>query len=352
MTGRTDKGGVIWRFTPDLLCIVDETGVLRDTNPAWLTVLGRTAEEMESRPFFDFLHPDDIEATQPAFEAALAGDVILKFENRYLHADGSYSWLSWNAFPDRGSFYCIARDITADKMRQATIKSVEDEARLREEFIAVLSHDLRNPLAAIDSAARILLRDDGHDAKTRDMLEMQQKSVVRMSGLIDDVTDFAQVRLGGGIRMRKNPDFDLQPMLEQTVQEVRIANPEATIIETYEFMEPVECDSARISQLLSNLMSNALTHGRTDRPTRVFARDENRKFVLTVTNEGEPIPQSARPMIFEPFSRGSHSESQNGLGLGLFIARGIAEAHGGTLIMSSDAERTEFTFTMPRTFTA
>ncbi|WP_298968733.1 PAS domain-containing sensor histidine kinase [uncultured Roseobacter sp.] len=347
MVGQIDKESLTWRLTPDLLGILDETGVFTDTNPAWFKTLGRLPEDIESRQFFDFLHPDDMADAEQAFADIQKGKAILQFENRYRHKDGSYRWLSWNAVPEEGLFFCSARDITAAKNNEAMLKTREDEARLREQFIAVLSHDLRSPVAAVSSAIWTALRQEQTE-KSRRLLLTAEVSLVRMTGLISDVMDFARARLGGDIGIDAAEPVALKPVLEQVVQEIRLANSGVVIVEDFFFYDQIQCDAARIGQLLSNLVSNAVFHGDQYQPIRVRAFDDGIDLILTVTNFGKPIPPAAQAKLFEPFTRAEVMKSQNGLGLGLFIAQQIALGHGGTLTVRSDEAETEFRLTLPR----
>ena len=341
-----DKGSVTWRVTPDLLGILDSAGLFRHTNPAWKVTLGYMPEEIESRPFLEFLHPDDVERTQEAFLNIQRGIPALKFENRYRHVDGSYRWLSWNAIPDGIFYFCNARDVTVEKQNEAALKTREEEARFREQFIAVLGHDLRNPVAAVGSALR-LISHEPQSEKAQEYIAASQQSLGRMAHLISDVMDFARARLGGGLAMTLENQPDMKSVLEHTVEEIRMAHRDVQIVEEYDFAEMLRVDPDRIAQLLSNLLSNAVTHGADDQPIHVAAREVGNDFVLSVSNRGNPIPAQAMSMLFAPFTRADAREAQQGLGLGLFIARKIAAGHHGTLSVTSDAEKTVFTFTMP-----
>jgi sigma-B regulation protein RsbU (phosphoserine phosphatase) len=219
-------------------------------------------------------------------------------------------------------------------------------AELREQFIAILGHDLRNPLASFSGGIRMLRKEDLSPQGER-LLDLLQGSVLRMSGLIDNVLDFARGRLGGGIGVDLNAEEPLQPILDQVVGEFRAATPDAKIDANFSISTPVPCDHVRIGQLASNLLGNALTHGRKDEPIKFQALTEQRQFILWVANAGEPIPEATMERLFQPFFRGEIRRSQNGLGLGLHIASEIAKAHGGTLTVESSETETRFTFRMP-----
>jgi signal transduction histidine kinase len=230
----------------------------------------------------------------------------------------------------------------------ASAAKLQDErhtSELREQFIAVLGHDLRNPLAAIDAGTRLLTKG-GLDARTKFVVDEMQSSVGRMARLIDNVLDFARGRLGGGLALRRRATL-LEPILNHVVAELRASNPDRIIKESYAVERPVDCDSDRLSQLTSNLLANALTHGARDCPVEVCARTTANAFELDVVNVGDPIPEETMQKLFEPFERGAAQPNGQGLGLGLYIASEIARAHGGVLTVSSTARETIFSFKMP-----
>lgn len=229
-----------------------------------------------------------------------------------------------------------------------SLKGEREDAELREQFIAVLGHDLRNPLAAISAGARILQRSaNPKDDMELRVLDMLNTTVTRMSGLIDNVLDFARGRLGGGITLARDANRPLEPVLEQVVDELRTASPDRPIESSFSITEPVNCDRSRIGQLVSNLVGNALTHGAAYQPVRVGAKTADGVFELWVANAGEPIPAIAMEKLFEPFFRGDIRSSRQGLGLGLHIASQIAQAHDGKITVTSTPDETRFVFTMP-----
>jgi sigma-B regulation protein RsbU (phosphoserine phosphatase) len=231
---------------------------------------------------------------------------------------------------------------------QKGLASERETAELREQFIAVLGHDLRNPLAAISAGSRILQRSGSlREAKELRVLDMINTTVTRMSDLIDNILDFARGRLGGGITLSRDISRPLEPILEQVVDELRTASPERVIETSFAITERVDCDCARVGQLVSNLVGNAITHGASHRPIRVGAKTEGGELEIWVANAGEPIPARAMEKLFEPFFRGNIRDSRQGLGLGLHIASQIARAHGGKIDVTSNPDETRFVFTMP-----
>ncbi len=227
---------------------------------------------------------------------------------------------------------------------EATLVQERRIAELREQFIAVLGHDLRNPLASISAGARLLLR---HPERGATIAALIQQSVSRMAILIDNVLDFARGRLGGGLELDRDSAEPVEPTLRQIIDELHSIHPERVVHAEFNLHEPVDCDRARLGQMFSNLLANALAHGAPDEPVRVRAAAEGGVFEIAVRNSGEPIPEAMLDHLFQPFFRGKVRASQDGLGLGLYIASEIARAHGGRIDVSSTAEETSFVFRMP-----
>jgi signal transduction histidine kinase len=237
---------------------------------------------------------------------------------------------------------------TQDRLAQsaAALLSAQQAAQLREQIIAVLGHDLRNPLASIQAGGRLLAKTP-LDARALSLVSAMQASTLRMAGLIDDVMDFARARLGGGFEIEPRVSPGLGDTIHQVVDELRLAHPDREIVADVDLPVPVACDSGRVAQLLSNLLGNALRHGAEDAAVTVRARIREGRFELSVANAGDPIPPARMAVLFEPFTRAEHHHGQQGLGLGLYIAAEIARAHGGTLSVTSDPIETRFTFAMP-----
>jgi sigma-B regulation protein RsbU (phosphoserine phosphatase) len=216
---------------------------------------------------------------------------------------------------------------------------------LREQFIAVLGHDLRNPLSSIIAGTSLLSRFTQQENE-RKIVATMSNSARRMSEMIEQIMDFARGRLGSGMTI--NPvSTAMEPILLHVVDEIRAAFPGRIIETSFSLLKPVNCDPPRIAQLLSNLLANALTHGSQDAPVYVRGLQEDDSFELSVSNSGKPIPAALLDKIFQPFTREQSRPSQNGLGLGLYIASQVAIAHGGELTVLSNEEETRFTFRMP-----
>ncbi len=226
-------------------------------------------------------------------------------------------------------------------------KELEGERKnvlLREQLIAVLGHDLRNPLAAIGMTVSVLERSINDD-KQKNLLGILKRSTYRMNELIGNVMDFARTRLGEGIVISPR-DVELTPVLDHVVEELKFLFPDRQIVVDFSLQDPIHCDGDRIAQLASNLLANALTHGNPQSPVYFTASNKSKKLEISVANDGEPIPESLQEILFKPFKREGNRPSKNGLGLGLYIADQIARAHGATLSFTSNEKETRFTFLM------
>ncbi|MES2432073.1 MAG: PAS domain-containing sensor histidine kinase [Bacteroidota bacterium] len=214
---------------------------------------------------------------------------------------------------------------------------------LREQLIAVLGHDLRNPLSAIMMAVDLMSVDD----KQIDyLLPTLKRSIDRISEIVNNIMDFARTRLGDGIVIEKQ-DIRLEPFIRQVINELNLVYPNKHFITEFDLNGVTSCDPNRISQLLSNLIANAITHGAAQTPVRIAARDTDGILEISVTNNGAPISPELKENIFTPFTREKNQPSQNGLGLGLYISNEIAKAHNGFLSYNSTVEETRFTLRIP-----
>lgn len=234
-------------------------------------------------------------------------------------------------------------------LAEATDRFMVVMDRTRDQFLAVLGHDLRTPLSVVLTTATLVARegDTGSKAAARIV-----SSVERMRRLVSDLLDLTRTRLGSGIPIKPAP-VDLDVIARDGVAEFRALHPECRL----EFRPEGDLrgywDRDRLAQVLSNLIGNALQHGEPGGPVDVTARGEADHVVVEVHNEGSPIPEALLASIFEPMVRhvrgGGESGQQTSLGLGLHIVREVVLAHGGTVAVRSTAgEGTTFSFRLPR----
>ncbi|MBD0413087.1 GAF domain-containing sensor histidine kinase [Oryzicola mucosus] len=243
----------------------------------------------------------------------------------------------------------IASQLEADEELSKTRTALQDEretAEIREQFIAVLGHDLRNPVASLEAGTKLLFRGNLDDQGQK-IVTLMQGSLLRMRSLIDNVIDFARARLGDGLNLQIDDAAPLIPVLEQVVAEIRSIHPGRTIETDFRLAESVVSDQSRVAQLFGNLLGNAITHGSHEAPIRTGAEVRAETFELWVENAGPPIAEEALSGLFNPFVRGATGTHSAGLGLGLYIASEIARGHGGRIDVTSDSNATRFTFRMP-----
>jgi signal transduction histidine kinase len=244
----------------------------------------------------------------------------------------------------------IANELDRQAKEDANEASLIDErstSLLREQFIAVLGHDLRNPLAAVTASAEVLI----HRGPAADAIAIGRRikaSAKRMSRLIDDVLDFARGRLGSGIGARMAVEADLGAALMEVALESGAAHPEREIKTRIDIARPVRCDLARAQQLLSNMLGNAIHHGAPGEPIVVEATADEGELAISVSNGGRGIAAEHLAKVFEPYWRPPTSEPGGGLGLGLHICSQIAVAHGGRMeVVSTPGGLTTFTGRIP-----
>jgi len=228
---------------------------------------------------------------------------------------------------------------------QSDLQSERETAEFREQFIAVLGHDLRTPLDALQNGIE-LLGLKSKEPQVTPILQRMRRSVGRISGLVDDLVDFTRGRMGGGIALDMRQESALELQFSQVIAELREVHPEADIVALIQPGISLRCDAGRLSQLLSNLVKNAIVHGGAGSQVNVLVTCTDNRFFMSVTNDGAPLPPHVVAQLFKPFWR-SPSSAHEGLGLGLYIVSEIARSHGGTVDVISFDGKVSFTFAMP-----
>lgn len=243
----------------------------------------------------------------------------------------------------------ISTQLEAERLHAVTQQALLTEretAELREQFIAVLGHDLRTPLFAFQSGID-LLDMKPKDASTVPILQRMRRSADRMSTLVDDLVDFTHGRMGGGIALQMRYESALERQFGQVIAELRDVHPDVDIVALIQPGIGLRCDAGRLGQLLSNLLKNAIVHGLPDTPIHVLVTCTDERFFMSVTNDAPPLSPQTLPQLFKPFRRGPASAGREGLGLGLYIVAEIARSHGGAVDVTSFDGKVCFTFAMP-----
>jgi signal transduction histidine kinase len=220
--------------------------------------------------------------------------------------------------------------------------------RFSEMFIGILSHDLRNPLSAITTAASALAQKREIAEKVAAPAGRILKSAGRMARMIDQLLDFTRVRLGNGIPLQQS-STDLAAVCRAAIEEL-VGDGKSSVHLAVEG-EPVgEWDRDRLAQLVSNLLGNALAHRKPGTPVDVRIDGTHSKVVRLDSRNDGVIPAELLPVIFDPFrSTGAKRHGSSGLGLGLFISKQIVLAHGGKIqVSSTETEGSRFIIELPR----
>ncbi|MDC0712594.1 ATP-binding protein [Stigmatella sp. ncwal1] len=333
------------------IAIVDRTMRFLRINDILAKLNGASVEAHLGSVFREMVAPFIAEHLEPLFLRILeTGETIEHFElstplgSEYLPGR---TWLI-NLFPIRASngellgVGDVVVDITARKRAELAL---EQAVSFREQLLAVLGHDLRNPLSAINASAFQLSRQRDLDARGRQAVERIRRSGARMGRMIDDILDFTRSRLGGGIPVTCQP-MNMGEVCRNTLDELQATFPQRQLLLEVRGDTSGSWDPDRVSQVLGNLVFNALQHGSEETPVRTVIRDEGAHVMMEVWNEGEPIPPELLPNLFDPFKRRPTDQRPNegrggkrSLGLGLHIVRQLAQAHGGEVEVHSSAEK-------------
>ncbi|MGC4117796.1 MAG: ATP-binding protein [Myxococcales bacterium] len=251
------------------------------------------------------------------------------------------------------TFVDVTRQRAAEREREqilaaerAARESAEASGRVRERMVAVLGHDLRQPLSAVMLALDALESEQQLDASMRTILRRTRRSAGRIEAMIRDLLDFSVSAAGLAVRVDPQ-EADLRGIAESVVEELQLVDPKLAVKIRVAGNLRGSWDEGRLEQVMTNLITNAARYGEPGAPVEVRLAGDDQEVSVEVRNRGEPIPAEVQDRLFQPFVRASRKGP--GLGLGLFIVREIARAHGGTVALCSSARKgTVVTVNLPR----
>jgi len=331
----------------DMLCTAGFDGYFCAMNPAWTRTLGWTIEELQSRPFMEFVHPDDRAATVRETLKLQSGLDVCSFENRYRHKDGSYRWLLWSTTASREErlYYAVARDITSRHGFEEELRVAKESAdranSAKSEFLSRMSHELRTPLTSVMGFSQLLEMGTLAPKDQAEAIRQIRKAGQHLLDLINEVLDIARVE-SGRMPLSMEPVLvssvvvdakDLvRPLADQRGIALRNEGSEAA------FGLHVHADRQRLKQVLLNLLANAVKYCGGG-CTVTFGVEERAGGVLrlAVRDTGPGIAPELLERVFTPFDRlGAEGDGEEGTGMGLALSKRLVEAMGGTIGCESE----------------
>ena len=353
-----------FNLSSDMLAIGNLEGYFTQLNPAWEKILGFSQTELKAQPYIKFVHPDDKDATLFEAQKLAQGCEIIGFSNRYRTASGSYRWISWNvvSFPEQNIFYAVARDISNSKLaeiereqlllrEQTAREAAERASRIKDEFLAVLSHELRSPLNPILGWSKLLQSGKLNPTKTTEAIAIIERNAKLQVQLIDDLLDVSRI-LRGKLVLNAAP-LNLVSVILSAIDTVQLAADAKSIQIKTEINPAVSVigDATRLQQVVWNLLSNAVKFTPQSGKIKVHLRAISNNAQIQVIDTGKGISQEFLPYVFEHFRQedGSTTRKFGGLGLGLAIVRQIVELHGGPVAVESPGvgQGAKFTVQIP-----
>jgi len=318
------------------VAFADMSGRFQYVNRAWCDLLGYSAEELRTLSWTDITHPDEIEYDRAQAARVASGELShYLLEKRYVRKDGSVVWVNlYGNFvlddagrPIQGVGVCI--DVTGRHL----------EERRRDEFLAMLAHELRNPMAPIRNAAEVLAQRLGRDARTQPLTDILKRQTTQLSRLLDDLLDVARLT-HGRIELHR----EILPVATCIELAIEAAGPlirerrhRLTVTQTLQPLS-VNADRTRLVQCLSNLLTNAAHYTEPGGDIAIRAQARDGKAVIEVADTGAGLSAELLPRVFDPFVQGERSldRAQGGLGIGLSLCRRLIEMHGGGVSAQSE----------------
>ena len=316
--------GAIVESSDDAIVSKTLDGIVTSWNKGAERIFGYTAAEMIGEPISRLIPADRRDDLEPIFGALRRGERVDHFETERVRKDGRRIHVSLTISPIRDA---EGRIIGASKIaRDVTERKTAEQAK--DEFLAMLGHELRNPLAAVQSAI-IAARLDA--SRRDDALEIARRQTVQLRRLVDDLLDVARVSQGK-IILRKRRVF-LSTIVERAVEGSRVQIDERGHVLSVSLPPEIEvdADSGRLEQVLVNLLSNAAKYTPAGGRIEISAELRGDEIVLRVRDNGIGIGPDMLPRVFDLFSQANSSldRAQGGLGLGLALVRRLVELHGG-----------------------
>src|SRR6266545_654332 len=352
-----------FRLSLDMLAVADFDGYFKRLNPVWERVLGWSREQLLARPYLDFVHPEDREATLAEASGLSRGLETLSFTNRYCCADGSYRWLLWNSSPDpeRRRIYAAARDVTEKRLAEEEIEKLNRELKRRvgelaslnqelEAFSYSVSHDLRARLRHIDGFTRLLGRHAGAglDEKGRHYLDTIEDSVRQMGSLIEELLAFSRL----GREEIRSASIDLQAIAREAIREVERDTNGRDVRWTVGALPRVTGDASLLRQVFINLLSNAVKY---TGPRSVSSIEvgsvpgDSDEVVCFVRDNGVGFDMKYVDKLFGVFQRLHGAGEFEGTGIGLANVRRVIQRHGGRTWAEGTVDGgATFYFSLPR----
>ena len=344
----TAQSNRFWEVSTQMLATAGFDGYFKRLNPAWERTLGWTTDELRSRPFIDFVHPDDRARTEAeAARLTGAGYETINFENRYRCKDGSYRILLWgsSSIPDEELIFATATDVTERKRAEQVAETARAEAeranQAKSEFLSRMSHELRTPLNAVIGFGQLLELDD-LDPDQREGVQQILKGGRHLLELINEVLDISRIE-SGTLSISMEP-VHLGSVLADALSLIRPLADEAEVALIADPSEHsdvhVLADQQRLKQVLINLLSNAVKYNRRGGEVRVHCTAlGERRIEVAVADTGSGMTADQLERLFDPFDRlGADTTGIEGTGLGLSLSRGLVEAMGGTIKAESQPQ--------------
>ncbi len=328
----------------DVICSIDSNGHFRAVNPASLKTLGYEPQELIGRQYMELIYPEDRQSTFRQIEGIKSGSSDSSFENRINRKDGHLVDVEWSCHwsESENSMFAVVHDITERK----------EVERLKQEFVAMVSHDLRTPLTALQGTLALVRKGTYGSLSEQGQARIinAEKNVLRLINLINELLELEKLEAGKLTMQLGN--CRIASVISRSVESVQAVAEQAGIeLDACECKAIVYADEDKLIQVLVNLLSNAIKFSPNGAKVEISAGEDEQAVEVSVADHGRGIPERLQESVFQKFKQVELADERQkgGTGLGLAICKAIVEQHGGKIgVDSQEGKGSRFWFRLPK----
>ncbi len=334
----------LFNLSQDLIVIANTDGYFKILNPQWEKALGYEIKALKSKPFYSFIHPDDLESTSNEIEKLSRGLSTVSFKNRFIKSDGGHIWLEWNAISikETGDLFAIARDKTTtreDEIKQdLMLKDLKAKNKQLEDYAYIASHNLRSPVANIYTLARFL-KETELEKEQQEYADLIQNSAETLNNTMEDLINVVQVNQSTNLKIKH---ISLEKICENVLKQLsgELISNNALVNTNFNEIDTIEYSETYMHSIFLNLISNSIKYKSQKRPPliNIESKKNENSVQLIFKDNGSGIDLKRHKNKIFGFRKTFHNNA-DAKGFGLFMTKSQVEALNGKISIESEPEK-------------